>query len=263
MRVAALYDIHGNLPALDAVLEDAERAGADRIVVGGDMIPGPMPRETLARLGSLELPVEYIRGNCELAALAQMAAPDADAATYWGTASGKPLPEPYRSRMRWAALQVPEYEATFASWPRTLRLAIEGLGDVLFCHATPSSETAVFTRLTAEERLVTLFDGLQAPVVVCGHTHMQFDRRVGRTRVVNAGSVGNPFGTPGAFWALLGPEVELRRTPYDLDRAAELIRRTAYPDAEAEVRELLQPPSEAEMLEIYRSAEQFSDREAR
>ena len=261
MRVAALYDIHGNLPALDEVLEHVVRAGVDRIVVGGDVIPGPMPRETLARLRSLELPVEYIRGNCELAALAQMAAPDADAATYWGTISGRPLPEPYRSRMRWAALQVPEYEATFASWPRTLRFTIDGLGDVLFCHATPRSETAVFTRLTAEERLVTLFDGLQASVVVCGHTHMQFDRMVGRTRVVNAGSVGNPFGAPGAFWALLGPEVELRRTPYDLDHAAELIRRTAYPDAEGEARELLQPPSEAEMLEIYRSAEQFIDRE--
>lgn len=263
MRVAALYDIHGNLPALDAVLEDVARAGVDHIVVGGDVIPGPMPRETLARLSRLEQPVEYIRGNCELAALAQMAAPDADAVTYWGTTSGKPLPEPYRSRMRWAALQVPEYEATFASWPRTLRLAIEGLGDVAFCHATPNSETDVFTRLTAEERLVPLFDRLQASVVVCGHTHMQFDRRVGRTRVVNAGSVGAPIGTPGAYWALLGPQVELRLTPYDLDRAAEWIRRTEFPDAETQARELLQPPSEAEMLELYRSFELLSDREAR
>jgi predicted phosphodiesterase len=108
MRVAALYDIHGNLPALEAVLEDVRRAGVDRIVVGGDVVPGPMPRETLGRLLDLEVPVEFIHGNCELAVLAQMAAPDAGSATYWGTASGRPLPEPYRARMRWTAEQLPE-----------------------------------------------------------------------------------------------------------------------------------------------------------
>ena len=255
MRVAALYDIHGNLPALEAVLEDVRRAGADRIVVGGDVVPGPMPRETLVRLLDLELPVEFIHGNCELAVLAQMAAPDAGSATYWGTTSGRPLPEPYRARMRWTAEQLPEYESVFASWPRTLRLEIGGLGDALFCHSTPRSETEVFTRLTAEDRLVPLFEDLRVSVVVCGHTHMQFDRMAGRTRVVNAGSVGMPFGDPGAFWALLGPDVELRRTSYDLARAAELIRGTPYPEAEEAARSLVEPPSEAEMLEMYGQAE--------
>ena len=255
MRVAALYDIHGNLPALDAVLEDVRRAGVDRIVVGGDVVPGPMPRESLQRLLDLELPVEFIHGNCELAVLAQMAAPDAGSATYWGTASGRPLPEPYRVRMRWTAEQLPEYESVFAGWPRTLRLEIAGLGDALFCHGTPRSETEVFTRLTAEDRLVPLFEDLRVSVVVCGHTHMQFDRMVGRTRVVNAGSVGMPFGDPGAFWALLGPDLELRRTTYDLARAADLIRGTPYPEADEAATSLLRPPSEAEMLEMYGKAE--------
>jgi len=254
MRVAALYDIHGNLPALEAVLEDVRRAGVDRIVVGGDVVPGPMPRETLERLLTLELPVEFILGNCELTVLAQMTASDAASATYWGTASGRPLPEPYRASMRWTAQQVPEYESVFASWPKTLRLEIDGLGDVLFCHGTPRSETEIFTRSTAEDRLVPLFEGLRVSVVVCGHTHMQFDRMIGSTRVVNAGSVGMPFGNPGAYWARLGPDVELRRTGYDLTRAAEVIRGTPYPQAEADARSILQPPSEAEMLEAYGKA---------
>ena len=72
MPVAALYDIHGNLPALEAVLEDATRAGADRVVVGGDVVPGPMPRETLVRLLDLDIPFQFIVGNGELAVLAEM-----------------------------------------------------------------------------------------------------------------------------------------------------------------------------------------------
>lgn len=255
MRVAALYDIHGNLPALEAVLEEVRGAGVDRVVIGGDVVPGPMPRETLERLLGLDLPLQFIHGNCELAVLAQMAAPDADSATYWGTASGRPLPEPYRASMRWTAERLRDYESVLASWPRTLRLDVSGLGEVLFCHSTPRSETEIFTRLTAEHRLLPVFDGLGASVVVCGHSHMQFDRRVGSTRVVNAGSVGMPFGDPGAFWALLGPNVELRRTDYDLARAAERIRSIPYPQAQEDAHSILQPPSEAEMLDVYGKAE--------
>lgn len=250
-RVAALYDIHGNLPALEAVLDEVRSAGVDRIVVGGDVIPGPMPRETLDRLLELELPVDFIHGNCEPAAIAQMDAPDADSATYWGTVSGQPLPEPYRSRMRWAAERIRDHRERLASWPMTVRLSIEGLGDVLFCHSTPRSETEVFTRLTPEHRLAPVFRDVEAAVVVCGHTHMQFDRVVGSTRVVNAGSVGMPFGAPGAFWALLGEGIELRRTAYDLPRTAELVRATAFPKAEDFARNLLEPQSEAEVLETF------------
>lgn len=256
MRIAGLYDIHGNLPALEAVLQDIGHAGVDQILVGGDVVPGPMPRETLRRLIDLDLPVQFIHGNCELAVLAQMAATEPDSATYWGTTSGKPLPEALQQGYRWTAQQLqPEYEPVLAGWPKTHRIRIDGLGDVLFCHSTPRSETEIFTRLTPEERLSPLFEGLQVSVVVCGHTHMQFDRMVGRTRVVNAGSVGEPFGAPGAYWVLLGPDVQLRRTTYDVTQAAERIRRTPYPQAHEVAESILQPTSEAEVLEAFRKAE--------
>jgi len=252
MKVAALYDIHGNLPALEAVLEEIRQADIDHIVVGGDVVPGPMPRETLRSLLDLDLPVQFIHGNGELAMLAQMAAADESLVTYWGTTSGAPLPEPFREVYRWTVKQLqPDYESMLASWPKTLRLEIDGMGEVLFCHGTPRSETELFTRLTSEERLVPLFDRLQVSAVVCGHTHMQFDRMVGRTRVVNAGSVGEAYGKPGAYWLLLGPYVQLRHTSYDLTQAAELIRHTDYPQAQEFAHDILEPPLEEDMLEVY------------
>lgn len=257
MRVAALYDIHGNLPALEAVLREIREARVDRVVVGGDVVPGPMPRETLKRLLELDLPVQFIHGNCELAMLALMAAPDESSVTYWGTTSGGPLPEQYREVYRWTVRQLqPEYGPVLGSWPKTLRLAIPGLGEALFCHSTPRSETEVFTRLTPGERLMPIFEGLNASLVVCGHTHMQFDRMIGKTRVVNAGSVGEPYGAPGAYWLLLVPDVQFRHTSYDLMAAAEQIRNTQFPGADEFVtNSILQPPPEAEMLELFRTVE--------
>ena len=255
MRVAALYDIHGNLPALEAVLQDVRQADVDQIVVGGDIVPGPMSREALELLLNLDLPVQFIHGNCELAVLAQLAGIRGAPITYWGTTSGEPLPEPYLGNMRWSAEQVSEYDSLFASWPKTLQLQIDGLGEVLFCHGTPRSETELFTRLTAEDRLLPLFEGLNVNVVICGHTHMQFDRRIGKTRVVNAGSVGDPYGEPGAYWVLLGPDVQLRRTDYYFMKAAERIRDTQYPQAQEAAHNVLQPASEEERLELYSTAE--------
>jgi putative phosphoesterase len=246
MRVAAIYDIHGNLPALEAVIPEIRRAGVDRIVVGGDVVPGPLSRETLSRLLDLDLPVAFIRGNGEAAALAHLAGMDL------GT-----LPEQAREAVRWSAEQLhPEDERLLLSWPATIRLDIHGLGGVLFCHATPRSDTEIFTRLTPDERLLPIFEGLDTSVIVCGHTHMQFDRTIGTTRVVNAGSVGMPFGEPGACWLLLGPDVELRRTPYDLERAAQRILETKYPKArDFAAQSVLQPPSEQAMLEVFTRVE--------
>ena len=252
MRVAALYDIHANLPALEAVLQDIRRAQVDRIVVGGDVLPGPMPVETLACLRDLDIPVQYLYGNGDLGVLAQMTAADPSTVTYWGTASGAPLPEPIRELVRWTARQLrPEHERLLASWPKTVSLEIDGIGEVLFCHATPRNETEIFFRLTPDERLLPAFAGVTASLVVCGHTHMQFDRTVGTTRVVNAGSVGMPFGKPGAYWLLLGPEVRLRHTLYDLASAAARIRETAYPQADEAARSVLEPPSEEAMLAAF------------
>ncbi len=246
MRVAAIYDIHGNLPALDAVLEEIRAASVDLIVVGGDVLPGPMPMDTLNRLLNRTTPVEFIQGNGEVAVLAALAGTDAYA-----------IPEQAREVINWTAEQISgEYRQALASWPKAFRMEIPGLGRVMFCHATPRNENEIFTRLTPQETLVPIFAGLGASVVVCGHTHMQFDRRIGQTRVVNAGSAGMPFGDPGADWLLLGPGVELRHTSYDLEQAAELIRSTKYPQAEEFVaRNLLHTPSEEEMLKIFARAE--------
>jgi len=246
MRVAALYDIHGNLPALEAVLEDIREAGVDQIVVGGDVLPGPMPKETLAFLLDLDIPVKFIQGNGDRVVFAQMA----------GTESSE-VPEQFRETIHWNAQQLdPEHAHLLGSWPKTLRVEIPGLGDALFCHATPQSDTDVFTRLTPEDRLLPIFEGLDVSLVVCGHTHMQFDRTIGKIRVVNAGSVGMPFGEPGAYWLLLGSDIELRHTKFDLSRAAERIRETKYPRAEEFAgRNVLEPPSEEETLRLLASAE--------
>jgi predicted phosphodiesterase len=245
MRVAALYDIHGNLPALEAVLAEIRRTGVDLVVVGGDVLPGPMPRETLETLLDLDIPARFILGNGEIAVLAEKAGQEVA------------LPEGVRETLRWTAGELlPAHETWLAGWPKTLRVEIPGLGEVLFCHATPRSDTEIFTRLTPEDRLAPAFTGVDVPLVVCGHTHMQFDRMVGSIRVVNAGSVGMPFGRPGADWLLLGPGVELRHTSYDLQRAAARIRATSYPDAlEFADRDVLSPRSESETLELFARAE--------
>jgi predicted phosphodiesterase len=246
MPVAAIYDIHANLPALEAVLADIRRARAERIVVGGDVLPGPMPRDTMRCLLNLDIPVRFIHGNGDREVLARMR----------GIETGG-VPEKFRGVIDWTAQQLQtEHERLLASWPSTLQLDIEGLGTVLFCHATPRNDTEVFSRNTPQDRLLPVFAGVQADIAVCGHTHMQFDRMVGAIRVLNAGSVGMPFGQSGADWLLLGPSVEFRHTSYDLARAAERIRQSGYPQAEDFVQHnILQPPSERDMLEAFSRVE--------
>jgi putative phosphoesterase len=241
MRIAALYDIHGNLPALEAVLDEVAHEGVDRIVVGGDVVPGPMPREALARLTGIGLPTAFIHGNGETDLLAELDGAESR------------VPEPFREAVRWSGTQLEDGQVRFMrTWPLTLRASVPEVGDVLFCHATPASDNEIFTRLTVEEDVARMIAGTDADVVVCGHTHMQFDRTIGGVRVVNAGSIGMPFGERGAFWLTIGPDVRLRRTEYDLAEAARSIRATAYPGVDAFVdQNLLHPPSEARMLEVF------------
>lgn len=240
-RVAALYDIHGNLPALEAVLQDVRTAGVDEIVIGGDVLPGPMPRETLDCLRGVDIPMRFIQGNGDRETIAPTGA----------------VPESFRDALRWNAEQLrPGQRQLLASWPLTLRIEIPGIGGVLFCHATPRNDVEIFTGLTPEDRLLPIFGALDVALAVCGHTHMQFDRTVGTVRVINAGSVGMPFGEPGAYWLLLGRDVQLRRTSYDLDRAAARVRATGYPQAEEfAARNVLQPTPAADILAMFARAE--------
>jgi predicted phosphodiesterase len=243
-RVAALYDIHGNLPALEAVLGAVRRAGVDQVVIGGDVVPGPMPRETLACLRALQTPTSFIRGNGDRCVLEMM---------HGRVPVG--LPPAVQETIRWVAEQLDDDDAAaFASWPDTLRT--EAAPNVLFCHATPRSDSEIFTSRTDEARVRRAFAGIDASLVICGHTHMQFDRMIGSRRVVNAGSVGMPYGAPGGCWLLLGPEVQLQRTHYDLAAASARLRACGYPQAEQFVEEdLLHPRSEQEMLELFARAE--------
>jgi hypothetical protein len=188
MRVAAIYDIHGNLPALEAVIADIREAQVDHPVVGGDVVPGPMPRETLECLLRLSVSVDFIQGNGEAAVLADIDGRDA----------GK-LPELAREAVRWFAQQLhPEDQKLLEGWPKTLQMQIPGLGEVLCCHAAPRSDIVL----------------------------------------------------------LLRPNIELRRTTYDLAKAAERVRQTTYSQAEDfAANNILQPPSEKQMLELFARAE--------
>ena len=242
--VAALYDIHGNLPALDAVLAEVARQGVDRVVIGGDIVLGPMPRETLARVRALGDRAVMIRGNCDRL----VADPHAESVRH--------LPPAVRDVVEWTAEQLSVEERAFlVALPMTATLSLEGAGAVLFCHATPRSDEELFTARTGARQVASMFEGVTAPLVVCGHTHMQFDRRVGGVRIVNAGSVGMPSGAPGAYWVRLDSAARMEHTQYDLSAAASAVRATRYPQAEAfAARHVLSPPSEAQMLEAFSPA---------
>jgi predicted phosphodiesterase len=221
-RVAALYDVEGNLPALEAVFEQVDRERPDAIVVGGDMVTGAMPTETLQCLRGL-VGAHFLRGN-------------ADRTVVEVRRGERPqgLPDEVVDALRWTAGRLSDEEISFlAGLPQTIVLDVDGLGAVCFCHATPRDDNELFTELTPEDVVAELLAGTTETTVVCGHTHMQFDRRVGRWRVVNAGSVGVPWDDgPEPRWALLGPEVSFRRTSLDQERAAEQIRATGWPGAE-------------------------------
>jgi putative phosphoesterase len=230
MRVAALYDVHGNLPALEAVLEDVDEAEVDLLLSGGDLLLGPQPSDCLELLR--ERRAAFIRGNCDRT-----------------VASGAGEEDLWLDRIRWTAGRLSEEQLEFVrAWPEVLRLDVDGLGPVLFCHGSPRSDEEIITAITPPKRLDPILDGVLENVIVCGHTHVQFDRTVGDRRLVNAGSVGLPYeGEAGiAPWALLGLGVELRRARYDVQLAVEALDTSGYPDADGQVRGFLLEPSSAE-----------------
>jgi len=243
MRIAALYDIHGNLPALDATLREVGEARPDVIVIGGDVVSGPFPRATLERLLALGERVRFIRGNADREVVA----------AFDGAPFGAGMPAEVREVTAWTARQLDRRHRDFlAGLPETRTLPADGLGDVLFCHGSPRGDEEILTAATPEERLRAALAGVAEPVVVCGHTHMPFDRTLDGVRVLNAGSVGMPYGEPGAYWLLLGPAVAPRRTRYDLEDAAGAIRASGYPQAEDFAdNNVVRPPSAAEATAIF------------
>jgi len=234
MRVAALYDVHGNLPALEAVLIEVERENVDAIVLGGDCVLGPQPKKTLERLRRLGERALWLRGNTD-----RLIAGDG--------ASEK--------RHRWVATGIGEEGIAFlGSLPLTLRVEVDGLGETLFCHATPRDDEEIVTPFTSDERLASILEGVEADAVVAGHTHVQEDRLVGGIRWINAGSVGLPYEDEiKAFWALLGPDVELRRTLFDAGAAARAFETDGPEDTARFAEHFRVAPSRREWAEYLES----------
>jgi predicted phosphodiesterase len=235
--VAAIYDIHGNLPALEAVLSDLERIEPDWLIVGGDVASGPMPAEVLDRLAGLGDFVRFIRGNAdrEVVSAYNMGALEIEAR----------MDDPVVRMSGWAAARLEERHCELlASFSEQVVVDVEGIGEVLFCHATPRSDEEIITKLTPDGRLDEILSGVEQNLIVCGHVHAQYYRHLDGKRVVNAGSVGMPYqGEPvGAFWLLLGPGIEFRRSEYDLQHAVSEFRAIGYPGTEDMAESLLQPP---------------------
>jgi putative phosphoesterase len=220
--VAAISDIHGNLAALSAVADELERMEVD-VVVCGDVVTGPFSAEVFDRASRLRN-VRFVRGNVETAVLE-------------GTDEYGRDWDAERARLG------DERLAAIGEWPRSLELEIEGLGRVLVCHSTPLSEDPIYTRLTPDEELVELLGRVDADVLVCGHTHMQYERELSSgLRIVNPGSVGMPYeGARGAYWAVLGAGVDFRRSEYDVEAAVEEMRAAVAPVDEQQLELLLQP----------------------
>ena len=238
-RVAVLSDVHGNAVALEAVLAELPAVGPDLVVFGGDLTWGPLPEDTLALLDRLSVPALFVRGNAERALL-------------------KPSPAP-TDRERWLLERhSAEALALLATFAERVSVVVDGLGPVCFSHGSPRSDEELVTPETPEARIRALAAGVSERVLVTAHTHLQFDRRVAGIRSVNAGSVGMPYEDErGAFWALLGPDVELRRTAYSVEQAVERYRASGDPMAAQMVEVLVTPPTRDEVI-AHAEALEFS-----
>jgi putative phosphoesterase len=234
-RVAVVADVHGNATALEAVLAEAVREGAELVVSCGDLTWGPQPLETLALIEALPLPVLHVRGNADRSVVEL-----ADGREGELTPREAGMVEAHGRAGRDAV----------AGFAPTVSVEVGGLGAVLCSHGSPRSDEECVTVRTPEERLREALDGVDADLVATAHTHVQYDRRVLGRRLFNPGSVGMPYeGRQGAYWALLGPELELRRTEYDVERAVAAYRATTDPRLEEMVEILLEPPTAAEAIE--------------
>ena len=241
MKILALYDVHGNAEALDAVLADERAAGPDAIVAGGDVVPGPFAREALDRLEALGVPVHWVRGNGEREV--------AEAAS--GAAPG---PDPEDMALVTAALTAGALGPARAHALGTLPLTVE-LDGVLFCHATPRGDEELVTRISPAARWAEVLGGVTHGLVVAGHTHQQDDRVVGAVRFVNAGSVGLPYeGDGAARWAWIEDGAPtLNHTNYDAAAAGRRILAAGWPDERSTAAALTDPMPASAITELFES----------
>jgi predicted phosphodiesterase len=228
MRVAVLSDVHGNSVALAAVLAELEREQPDLIVSGGDLTWGPLPEQTFALASSLD--ARFVRGNADRAILENVSSTE---------------------REQWMQAQhTPEMRDFLAGFEEYVVVDVDVLGSVRFCHGSPRTDEECVTPETPEARVHEFSAGVAERVIVTAHVHIQFDREVAGIRSVNAGSVGLPYeGRPGAYWALLGPDIELRRTEYDLDETIALYRASGQPNVEQIVEMMVEPPEPREVID--------------
>jgi predicted phosphodiesterase len=235
--VLVLYDIHGNIDALEAVLADPRAAGADAVVVGGDTVPGPFAGAVLDRLESLTPPVHWVRGNGEREV---------------AEAVGARRPEPEDLAAVTAAVTAAELGAGRAHMLGELPL-VQVVDGALYCHASPRRDDETLTRLSPPERWAEALAGVTEPLVVAGHTHQQDDRMVGDVRFVNAGSVGLPYEGDGAarwLWIADG-EPQLRRTEYDAAGAGRRILAAGWPDDRSTPAALIDPLPAIEITTMF------------
>jgi predicted phosphodiesterase len=216
----------------------------DIVVIGGDVAAGPLPGETIAQMMVLGQRARYVRGNADREVV--------DAYDL-GRCSPEEESGPAERAAAFGAARLTRNQRDFlADFQPTVVLEIDGLGPTVFCHGSPRSDAEIITTATADERLREIVAGVTEAIVVGGHTHRQFDRHIGEHRFVNAGSVGSPYeGRAGAYWALLGPDVSLRCTPYDIADAAEQLRATEYPDVEEMLRESLTDPVDPDEVAAF------------
>jgi predicted phosphodiesterase len=246
-RVALLADVHGNVHALRAVLAEVAAEAPDLVLWGGDLTWGTFPGPTLDLALAVPTPARYVRGNAEraLLELAGQLEPAADT-------------EP-SERDRW---MLRHHDAgqigALATFAPQVAVEVDSLGRVLVCHGSPRSDEELVTEATPDDRMGELLAGVEADLLVTCHTHVQHDRVAHGVRCVNPGSVGLPYeGRPGAYWTLLGADVEPRRTEYDVEAAAAAMRASDDPRATQIAEMLVKPPTRSEAIE-HAEARRFS-----
>jgi predicted phosphodiesterase len=210
------------------VLEEVERERPDLVVFCGDLTWGSLPRETLAVVRELEIPARFVRGNADRAVGADL-----------------------EGRAEWmASAHSAEDVAFLGTFEQALIVDVDGLGPTCFAHGSPRSDEECVTKRTPDARVLEFSAGVDASAFVTAHTHMQFDRHAAGLRLVNPGSVGLPYEpAPAAYWALLGPGVELRRTDYDVEAAIAAMLATDDPRAELIAEMMRTPPAQDEVIE--------------